>query len=120
MFADHLHYREYQQLLVDLHGLIAAGRNQSPEAMGVRQRMEQVEAHLSEDEIVRLNALSADLSMIHDREIPDPDVCAGVLPQDVPVLMTSAYLRREWDDVLELLRIGPPLHQNSDQIAYMR
>src|SRR3989442_1677345 len=106
MFADHVHYREYQQLLVELHGLIAAGRNQSPEARDLRQHMERAEVHLSEEEIFRLNALSADLSMIHGREIPDPDVVAHVLPQDVPRLTESAYKSGKWEDVLECLRAG--------------
>jgi tetratricopeptide (TPR) repeat protein len=120
MFADHVHYREYQRLLVELHGLIASGRNQSPEARDLRHRMEQIEVHLSEDEIVRLNALSADLSMIHDREIPDPDVVARVLPQDLPRLIESSYMRRKWEDVLELLRAGLTHLWRPDQIAYVR
>jgi tetratricopeptide (TPR) repeat protein len=120
MFADHIHYREYQQLLVDLHGLIAAGRNQSPDARDLRQRMERAEEHLSEDEIVRLNALSADLSMTHDREIPDPEILARVVLQEVPRLIESAYKSGQWDDVLELLRAGGAHHWRADQIAYAR
>lgn len=115
-----LHYREYQRLLVELHALIAAGRNQSREAQELRQHMEQVEAHLSEDEMVRLNALSADLSMTHDREIPDPDVVARILPQDVPGLIHSLYKRRKWENLLELLRAGVAHLWRPDQIAYVR
>lgn len=120
MFADHVDYREYQRLLVELHALIAAGRNQSPEARDVRQRMEQVEAHLSEEEIVRLNSLSADLSMMHDREIPDPDVVAHVLPQDIPRLIESSYRNANWESILELLRAGVSHLWRQDQIAYVR
>ena len=120
MFADHVHYREYQRLLVELHGLIAAGRNQSVESRELRQRMEKVELDLSEEEIVRLNALSADLSMIHGREIPDPDVAARAPVADVPRLIESAYRTGNWEEVLELLRVGVDHLMRADQIAYMR
>jgi tetratricopeptide (TPR) repeat protein len=121
MFVDNQDYREYQLLLVKLHELIARRQNQSPEARDLRQRMEQIEPQLSEDEIARLNALSADLSMIHGREIPDPDVCARVLPEEVPSLITFAYRDRNWNEVLELLRAGAQLPSLSvDRIAYMR
>ena len=82
--------------------------------------MERAEAHLSPDDIVRLNALSADLSMIHDREIPDPEVAARVPPQDVPRLTESAYKSGKWEDVLELLRVGVAYPWRADQIAYVR
>jgi len=120
MFADNVHYREYQRLLVQLHGLIAAGSNQSPDARELRQQMEKAESQLSEDEIVRLNALSADLSMLHDREIPDPDVVARVPPSEVPNLVDSAYQAARWEDVLELLRAGVSHLWRVDQVAYLR
>ena len=120
MFADNVHYREYQRLLVELHALIAAGQNQSAEARRVRGLMERAEADLSEEEIIRLNALSADLSMTHDREIPDPDVVARVPAQDVPRLIDSAYKAGKWDDVLELLRAGVSHLWRVDQIGYVR
>lgn len=120
MYADNVHYREYQRLLVELHALIAAGRNQSSEARELRGLMERAEAHLSEDEIVRLNALSADLSMTHDREIPDPDVVAHVPTQDVPRLIESALRGHRWEDVLELLRAGVSHLWSADQMAYVR
>lgn len=120
MFADNVHYREYQRLLVELHHLIAVGRNQSSEARERRQLMEKAEAHLSEDEIVRLNALSADLSMIHDREIPDPDVVARVPAQEVAALAGSSYKGGRWEDVLELLRAGVSRVWRQEQIAYIR
>lgn len=120
MYVGNVYYREYQQLLVELHALIAAGRNQSPQARDLRQRMEQAESHLSEDEIVRLNALSADLAMTHDREVPDPDVVMHVVPDEVPLLIASAYQRRRWEDLLELLRTGVSHFWRADQIAYVR
>jgi len=120
MYADNVHYREYQRLLVELHALIAAGRNQSSEAGQLRDLMERAEAHLSEDEIVRLNALSADLSMTHDREVPDPDVVARVPAGEVRRLVESAYSRRRWEDVLEFLRAGMSHRWREDEVAYLR
>jgi hypothetical protein len=120
MFADNAYYREYQRLLVELHALIAAGRNQSSEARELRQAMERSESHLSEEEIARLNGLSADLSMIHDREIPDPEVAARVPAGDVPWLMEQAHKSRNWEGLLELLRAGARDQLRVDQIAYIR
>ena len=120
MYVDNVHYREYQRLLVELHALIAARRNQSPEASELRHHMERAEAHLSEEEIVRLNALSADLSMTHDREIPDPDVVARVPAGEVRQLVESAYNRRKWEDVLEFLRAGVSHRWREDEVAYLR
>lgn len=120
MFADNVHYREYQRLLVELHALIAAGQNRSPEARKLRDRMELAEANLSEDEIIRLNGLSADLSMTHDREIPDPDVVARVPPQEAPWLIESAFKSGKWEDFLELLRSDASRFLSVDQIAYVR
>lgn len=120
MFADNMSYREYQQLLVELHRMIADGRNQSPEAAKLRQRMERVEANLSEDEIVRLNALSADLSMIHDREIPEPEVSSRISRDDIPRRMKLTFEQRKWEDVLELLRADVSQLWPAAQIAYVR
>src|SRR3954447_14587352 len=104
MYSDSRHYREYQQMLVNLHRMIAAGTGDSDEAMDLRERMEQPEAHLSESEMSRLNALSGDLSMIHDREIADPAVVARVTSAELPALLVRAFRRREWDELLALLR----------------
>ncbi|HZL33876.1 MAG TPA: hypothetical protein VFC78_01120 [Tepidisphaeraceae bacterium] len=120
MFADNYYYREYQRLLVELHALIAAGRNQSSEARQLRQFMERAEADLVEEEVVRLNALSADLSMTHDREIPDSDVVARVPAHEVPRLIESAYKSGKWEDILELLRVGASHLWRADQVAYVR
>jgi tetratricopeptide (TPR) repeat protein len=120
MFANHDHYQEYQRLLVALHALVAAGKNQSPEARQLREGMETVEADLSEPEIVRLNALSADLSMIHDRDIPDSEVAARVPADEVPQQIARAFSERQWGDLLDLLRAGANSHWGKDQIAYVR
>ncbi len=120
MFADNYYYREYQRLLVELHRLIAAGQSQSLEAGEIRNLMEKAEARLSEDEIVRLNALSSDLSMLHDREIPDSDVVARVPANEVPALIETAYKMEKWDEFLELMRRGISHLWAPDQIAYVR
>lgn len=119
MFADRVQYREYERLLVDLHALIATNRGDDDEAMAVRDRMEQVEADLTDSEILRLNALSGDLSMTHDREIPDLEVVARVPADQLPTLLSEAYQRSDWELFLEYLRAPIPF-LSLGQIAYMR
>ena len=120
MFANNNYYCQYQEFLVQLHTLIAAGRNQSVEARDLRGRMEWAEAHLSEGEIVRLNSLSADLSMIHDREVPDPEVVARVPPLELDRQIESTFRNCQWEEFLDLLRAGVSHRWHADRIAYVR
>ena len=84
MDSDNKYFREYQQMVVKLHTLIAAGDGDSDFAVEVRQEIAEPEAHLSQEEVVRLNALPGDLSMFHGREIPDPEVIRRVPEDSVP------------------------------------
>jgi len=120
MFSDHVHYQEYQRMLVELHALIAAGRNQSSDAQRLRVQMEVPEAHLSEKEIIRLNELSSDLSMTHEREIPDQEVSARVSRDELPLRIQTAIANHDWEVVLQLLRAGVSHLWKPAQIAYVR
>jgi tetratricopeptide (TPR) repeat protein len=120
MYADNRYYREYQRMLVKLHALIAAGDGDSAEAIELRQEMDEPEARLSEEEAIRLNALSGDLSMLHDREIPDPEVVRRVPARELPQRIILAYQTRNWDELLELLRADVSVFLKPDQVAYMR
>jgi hypothetical protein len=91
MYADNPHYRRYQELLVRLHRLIAANKGDSDEAMDVREQMEAPEAQLTTSELQRLNELSGDLSMLHDREIPDEAAVSRFPVADVPLLLQRAF-----------------------------
>jgi tetratricopeptide (TPR) repeat protein len=120
MYADSRHYREYQRMLVALHALIAAGAGDSDKAVALRQDMEEPEAHLSQQEAVRLNALSGDLSMTHKREIPDPDIVCSVPAAELPHRLARAYQRKNWDELLSLLRADVSSFLRQEQVAYMR
>lgn len=120
MYADNRRYREYQRMLVRLHTLIAAGAGDSPGAIDLREEMEVPEAYLSREETIRLNALSGDLSMMHDREIPDPDVTGSVPSAELPLRLTLAYQRRNPEEMLRLLRADVSRFLRPEQVAYMR
>jgi hypothetical protein len=120
MYADSRHYREYQRMLVKLHGFIAGGLGDSAEANELRQEMEGLEAHLSNEETIRLNALSGDLSMLHEREIPDAGVVGRVPAAELPHRIERAYRREDWDEVLALLRADVSRFLRPEQVAYMR
>lgn len=120
MYSDHRHYREYQRMLVQLHAMIAAGHGESAEAVRLREDMEEPEGRLSQDEVVRLNALSGDLSIIHDSEIPDPNVVQRVPAAELPMRLVLAYRRADWEELLALLRADVSRFLRPEQIAYMR
>lgn len=120
MHADSRHYRNYQRMLVGLHGLIAKGAGDLTEADELHHEMEEAEAHLSEEETIRLNALSGDLSMLHNREIPDPSVVSRVLPDKLPELLMIAYMQKDWEELLALLRTDVSRFLRPEQVAYMR
>jgi tetratricopeptide (TPR) repeat protein len=120
MYSDNKYYREYQRMLVKLHELIAEGNGDSDAAIELREEMEETEGHLSPEEIIRLNALSGDLSMMHGREIPDPDVAGRVSPADVSGQLMQAFKREDWSELLALLRVDVSKFLRPGQVAYMR
>lgn len=120
MHADRTRYLDYQRMLIELHAMIAAGTGDSDEAMDLRALMDGPEARLTESEMSQLDALSGDLSMIHGREIPDPEVVARVRASNVPLFLAGAFRDSEWQRVLELLRTDVSSFLKPDQIAYMR
>jgi len=120
MHTNNSHYRDYQRMLVQLHALIAQGAAGSAEAAALREEMEMPEGHLSRDELVHLNALSGDLSMIHGREIADKEVVDRIPRPQLPNLIRQAYERKDWDEMLMLLRADVSEWLKADQIAYMR
>jgi tetratricopeptide (TPR) repeat protein len=120
MYADSRHYREYQRMLVRLHKLIAHGQGDTPDALALREEMEEPERHLSPEETIRLNALSGDLSMLHDREIPDPDVTRSVPAAELPQRLVRAHQQEDWEESLRLLRADVSRFLSPDQVAYLR
>ena len=107
-------------MLVRLHAMIASGQGDSPQAIQLREEMEEPEKHLSEAELVRLNALSGDLSMTHGREIPDPEVVRRTPPAELPTRLALAYKQDNWEEVLALLRADVSGFLRPEHVAHMR
>jgi hypothetical protein len=70
--------------------------------------------------MIRLNALSGDLSMLHDREIPDPDIVGRVPPDEIPRQLIRAQKERDWEKLLALLRTDVSRFLRPEQVAYLR
>ncbi len=107
-------------MLVALHTLIAQGQGDSPGALALREEMEEPERHLSHEETIRLNALSGDLSILHDREIPDPTVTRNVPPQELPQRLVRAYEQEDWEEMIRLLRADVSTLLRPEEVAYLR
>lgn len=120
MSAYRIHYHQYERMLVDLHAMIAAGKGDTDRAMELRERMEALAARLSEAETSRLNALSGDLSMTHDREIPDAQVVASAPAAGVSLMIAEAYEQGRWERLLQLLRADVSSFLKPEQLAYLR
>ena len=120
MYADNPHYRRYARMLIDLHRLIADGKVNSPEAYNLREAMEEPEAHLTEAEQLRLNALSGDLSMFHDHEIVDDEAVEKFRGRLFPQLVQDANDGKKWEQLLEVLRSNQPAFTQPSYIAYFR
>ena len=118
-FSANTAYSQYEVLLCELHRLIARGEGNSEAADVIRERMETSEQELSEQELRRLNCLSADLYMLQDDEIFEKAETEERTPEVLGAALNRACEQEEWETVLALLRKGPtflPRHA----IAYLR
>ena len=115
-FADSQHYSQYETLLKELHRLIAEGKGDDDEADAVRDEMEMPERNLIQQEIMRLNGLSADLYMLQDDEVYE--LYEGTQEQ-LREALNTAWEHGEWETVLALLRKGTPF-LTPDRVAYLR
>ncbi len=107
-FAENPVYVKHEELLRNLHALIASGRADSTEADAIRDEMDDTCLALSQEERDRLGGLSADLYMLTDEEIYE---------RRPPELSSDEALRREaerayrandWETLLRLMRYGMP------------
>lgn len=113
------YYRNYEELMLELHKLTAMGQGDTEEAQQLWSAMGEPERFLTESQIAFLNGLSGDLYMLQDKEIADADVTAKWSGQALATELAHAYRARDWSHVLRLLR-GKPDFLRPDQIAYMR
>jgi tetratricopeptide (TPR) repeat protein len=119
LFASNPSYIEYEKLLHELHQLMAQGKGDSPEADLIRDEMDRPWRELSEEEIARLNGLSADLYMLQGDEVFEPLSEAERTRERLGPALKEANDRRDWQEVLALLRKGPQF-LSPDQIAVIR
>jgi tetratricopeptide (TPR) repeat protein len=118
-FTENPAYAEYEMLLRELHDLMAAGHDESPEAEAVRDRMEAPASALSREEIARLKGLSADLYMLQGEEIFEPTGDSELTPERRRAALKEAWDRQDWVAALALLRKGPPFF-TQPQMAFLR
>ena len=115
-FANNPCYVQYESLLRELHRFIAAGMGDSDEAEAVREEMDAPEQRLTQDEIMRLNGLSADLYMLQDDEIYEK---YDGTQEELRASLKAALDRHNHEAVLSLLRKGTPF-LTPGQVAALR
>jgi tetratricopeptide (TPR) repeat protein len=107
-FADNPAYVQYETLLKQLHGLIAAGRGESHEAEAVRDAMDEPGGGLSREEVLRLKGLSADLYMLQGTEVFAADKAQKLELEELRSELDHLRQWNSWDSVLALLRRRAP------------
>ena len=115
-FADNPFYVQYEALLEELHRLIAAGKGNEDEADAVRDEMDAPEQKLSQEEIMRLNGLSADLYMLQSNEVYEP---YEGMREELVTALGGALSRNDYENILPLLRKGTPFLRPA-QVASLR
>lgn len=104
-FADNPYYVQYEGLLLDLARLQAEGQADTPILDPIYEAMERIDSFLDQSEIDRLNNLSSDLYMLEGREIREP-LDEGMTVDDRNRQQYMAVKARDWERVLELMRMG--------------
>jgi hypothetical protein len=117
-FFDNPDFLQYVRLLSELHQLIREGTDETPEGEALRDRMDDPGSRLSSDEIVSVNAISADFYSLAASST------GPVLPQtdEVEADLRSALDsrdRREFSRALDLLR-KRAAHINPAVLSYVR
>jgi tetratricopeptide (TPR) repeat protein len=116
---DNPYFREYERLVYRLHRLIAAGKGDADEAEAARDEMEEAWRHLSAEELGRLDGLLGDLYMLQNDEVFQPIDADESAHEALDAELQAAWRQERWEDVLRLLRKGPP-SMPMDEVAYLR
>jgi len=98
---------------------MAYGEEESPAEEALREQMLDSWRNLSVEELARVDGLSADLYMLSDEEIFEKVEPAERTRARLGPRLREAWLRRDWDAVLALLRTGPDFLDRA-QLAYLR
>ena len=105
-FWNNPSFVQYEELLQRLHGLMAAGQGNGEAAEAVRNDVDILWRHLSEEERARLRGLSADLYMIEGDEVFEPGAADERSPDTLKADLEEAWRGERWGDLLVLLRKG--------------
>jgi len=104
VFRNNPAYVEYMARLLDLHRLIRDGAGDSEEADATRDRMDHPWYRLSDDEIARVDELSADLNTLEpDSPILHPQG-GGFLSDESRGEFDSLLLNEDWRGIIGFLR----------------
>ena len=111
-------YGKYVNLLRELHSLIAEGKGDTEEAERLRDLMDSPWYNMNAEEIRRVRGLSADLHSLVDAP-PAVGPCDQELLNESCRLAEEAWINKDWDGALELLRERPHPFP-PDRVAFMR
>jgi tetratricopeptide (TPR) repeat protein len=104
LFLDNPSFRQVAKGLVELHGLIKKGKDDSPEAESVRDALDAPLAALSENERKQAQWLSEDLYAVSEPSEADVQKEMNAQAQQMLYEALEARHRGEWDQSLKLLR----------------
>jgi hypothetical protein len=116
---DNPAYMMLAQVTRDLHRLNAEGKGESEEADALLEDVYPAWGKVTPAEADRLNGLSADLYMLTGEEIFAKAAPAERTREGLGPRLRAAWERRDWDEVLTLLRTGPDFLDPA-QLAYLR
>lgn len=107
---------DYIGLLLELHGLMTAGRGESDEADAVRDRMDAPWARLRRDELRLVDGLSADL---YSLGVNRDATSATTANQSAFREFERAVSERDWPTVLEVIRANEE-QLDAHTVAFLR
>jgi hypothetical protein len=112
-------YREYVDLLLNLHTMIRADIDESPEGDDLRDKMDEPWHRMSQDELNRVDAVASDLnSLLPDSPFYHPSK-GGIQCRDVAHEIKAARQYGDYEGILKRLRDRPEC-VSADRAAFLR
>ncbi len=97
-------FREYVELLRELHLLMASDEGETAQADAARDRMDAPWAQLDETKMARVRGLSADLYTLEGEPVRRPPLAPNPTSRALSQRLVLARAKGNWDDFLRLLR----------------
>lgn len=116
LFENNPAYNKYEIGLIQLHQLLAEGKNDTPEIEPIHEELDDCVPYLNSAEVQRLRGLSADLYMIEGKEIFEK---TDLTPEEVKERCAEASRQEDWEGVLALLRTGK-IVSSAPELAALR